>query len=166
MQFIFNQVRGPNPTGIELGEIFLYDTDNVAIGVLQSYQLNCFGRCSEANPAANLIDGKVSQVWYDNAGFGCGEEVCSGVAYVTLELPRPMAIAYYSLFTGQGDPANDPIAWRFGILRQSGDFEELSDIQPDMHTVPTDRGVSYDLLGAFTPPSPPVSSSPGWSGRR
>ena len=133
MQFIFTEVRGPSPTGIELGEIFLYDADNVAIGVLQSYQLNCFGRCSEANPAANLIDGFVSKVWYDNAGFGCGEEVCSGVAYVTLQLPHPMTIASYRLYTGQGDPANDPIAWRFGILRDSGDFEELSYVQVGAH---------------------------------
>ena len=163
MQFIFTEVRGPSPTGIELGEIFLYDADNVAIGVLQSYQLNCFGKCSETNPAANLIDGKVSNFWYDNAGFGCGKEVCSGVAYVTLELPHPMAIARYRLYTGQGDPANDPIAWRFGILRESGDFEELSYMQADMHTVPTERGVGYELLGAFTPPSPPEIPSPPFS---
>ena len=160
MQFILTEVRGPSPTGIELGEIVLFDADNVEIEVLQSYQLNCFGLCSEANPAANLIDGKVSEVWYDNAGFGCGEEVCSGVAYITLELPHPMAISGYRLYTGQGDIANDPVAWRFGILRASGDFEELSYVQRDMHTVPTDRGESYELLGAFTPPSPPAIPSP------
>ena len=161
MQCIFTEVRGPSPTGIELGEIFLYDANNnTPVTALQSYQLNCFGKCSEQDPAANLIDGAISRVWYDNAGFGCGEEVCNGVAYITLELPRPEVISSYRLYTGQGDPANDPIAWRFGILRASGEFVELSYMQADMHTVPTERGASYELLGAYTPPSPPQSPLP------
>ena len=160
MQFIFTEVRGPNPTGIELGEIVLYGMDMKPVNALQSYQLNCFGRCSALNPASNLIDGMIEEVWYDNAGFGCGEEVCNGVAYVTIDLPRPEPISYYRLYTGQGDPTNDPTAWRFGILQPSGEFVELSYMQSDMHTVPTERGASYELLGAYTPPSPPQSPLP------
>ena len=130
------------------------------VTALQSQQTNCFSNCPALDTAPNLIDGLVSSVWHDDAGFGCGEEVCNGVAYVTLELPRPEIISSYLLYTGQGGPTNDPVAWRFGILRASGEFVELSYMQADMHTVPTERGASYELLGAYTPPSPPQSPLP------
>ena len=60
--------------------------------------------------AHRVIDGMIEEVWYDNANFGCGEEVCNGVAYVTIDLPRPEVISYYRLYTGQGDPTNDPLS--------------------------------------------------------
>lgn len=170
MQFQFTSVRGANSTGIELGEIFLYgvdtkDADGVVtqgqqLNILNSYHINCYGECSETKPASNLIDGRISSVWYDNGGFGCGQEACSGDAKVTLVLPHPIVLGSYRLYTGQGNPANDPTAWRFGILRDDGEFQEISAYTDDMHVVPLERGFQYELFGAFTPPSPPAIPEP------
>ena len=164
-QFNFTEVRGHlgDYDAIQLSEVVLYGADGTVISGatasqpanLSDYSLN------EHELPDNLVDGLVTggAVWTD-ASF-----VANGHSVLRLQLPQPMHVAEYQLFTNKNALKRDPVSWLFGIWRGAldatqGDFEVLS--SQTSFPAPVKRITGYGRLSSMDmpPPSPPVPLPP------
>lgn len=165
-QFRFKRSRPDSLTdGLHLSEIKLYGVFGQLLYPQNVFNPGGGNDDSNAGPE-NLIDGSLSNKWYDanfrSEGF---TGVSPVVSTVIIQLPEVEAVGSYELFTAPVVPRRrDPVGWEFGILRkETNTFEILSEVT--QYNVLYDRSANYGKrFSSFAdPPSlppPPVPPSP------
>merc|ERR1719272_2747213 len=164
-QFKFTEVRGHlgDYDAIQLSEVVLYGADGAVISGTTASQPANFSDYSlnKHELPDNLVDGLLASgaVWTDASLIGNGHSV------LRLQLPQPMHVVAYQLFTNKNALKRDPVSWLFGIWRGAldatqGEFEVLS--SQTSFPAPVERMTGYGRLGSMNmpPPSLPMPLPP------
>jgi hypothetical protein len=148
---------------IQLSGVVLYGADGAVINgttASQPANLSDYSLNKHELPV-NLVDGLLAggAVWTDASLVGNGHSI------LRLQLPQPMHVAEYQLFTNKNALKRDPVSWLFGIWRGAldatqGEFEVLS--SQTSFPAPVERITGYGRLGSIhmPPPSPPMPLPP------
>ncbi|KAL1522624.1 hypothetical protein AB1Y20_017606 [Prymnesium parvum] len=140
-RLVLTSARSPQPLGVQLSRVVLYDREHQPIPVLKVIT------------SGSLVARKAqdfTSFGFERAPAAARWRSSALPASIDLWLEMPTQVMAYELYSAFDSPESDPISWSFGALRHDGVFVVLRSVASAV--APWDRGASYgyEHLGAFT----------------